>query len=344
MMRIGLPVLTWLVGISVCHAQSAPVQLQNPTAAPVRSSSVNSLDLIQVKANQGQPDPNLNPRLDDASQLMQPSPRFEQAPGPLRWIKEGSATITYLAGGGDNGFGIIDLETSLTMQFPFDPCLAPLTVKPFLGIHFWDQPTVGPLNFSLGLPDRVYDIYVDFGWAPRVADWFYLDMGLTPGLYTDFDNSRSDQFRFRGRLVGIFATSEALQFVAGIAYINRNETKWLPVVGVVWNPTSETKVQLVFPQPRISHRIWNNHASEGWVYVAGEFGGGTWAVNRYGYLDDSVDYNDWRLNLGLELKHCSGIRGFFEVGYVFNRELLFETYGGKVDVNDTIMLRAGLVF
>ncbi len=343
-------ILTMLVLQSWCGMAAAqspylpPQPAQPPSSSPVRQAGANSQDLRQVLAKQGSPDPNLNPKLDEASPFLQPSPRFEEAPGPLRWIREASATLTYLAGGGERGFGTVDLETSMTMQFTFDPCLAPLTVKPVFGIHFWDQPSLGQPFFSLGLPDRVYDLYVDFGWAPRVTDWFYLDIGLTPGVYTDFDNSRSDQFRMRGRLIGIFATSEALQFVAGVAYINRNETKWLPVAGVIWNPTSETRVQLVFPQPRISHRLWNNPGSEGWVYVGGEYGGGAWAINRLGILDDNVDYNDWRLALGLELKHYTGIRGFFEVGYVFNRELLFETYGGRVELNDTVMLRIGLVF
>ena len=93
--------------------------------------------------------------------------------------------------------------------------------------------------------------------------------------------------------------------------------------------------------------------TEWWWYVSGEYGGGAWTVTRSDDVlgtwpedpKDSVDYNDIRVILGTEWTTLGGMNGFFEIGYVFQREIV---YVSRVPVNfnpeNTLMLRAGVAF
>ena len=103
--------------------------------------------------------------------------------------------------------------------------------------------------------------------------------------------------------------------------------------------------EIVFPKPRFSWRFDRQENRERWVYLAGEFGGGSWAVERAsGGADDVATYSDWRLIGGLEMKYSSGRSLLFEVGYVFNRELEYKSDLGNFEPDDTVMLRAGVTF
>ena len=67
-------------------------------------------------------------------------------------------------------------------------------------------------------------------------------------------------------------------------------------------PTEDTEFRLVFPAPRISHRIATVDGTNYYLYLGGEFGGGTWAIRREDGRDDTVGYNDLRLLLGAEIR------------------------------------------
>ena len=58
---------------------------------------------------------------------------------------------------------------------------------------------------------------------------------------------------------------------------------------------------------------------------------------------DSIDYNDIRVILGLEWTALSGRNGFFEIGYAWNRELVYVSRNPvNFNPNDAVMLRAGV--
>src|SRR5262249_5942651 len=146
---------------------------------------------------------------------------------------------------------------------------------PYAAAHSWHRPDGGN---APDLPTGLYDLNVEFAWRPRLAEWLFADLAVTPGLYTNFKEVTSDSFQMRGRGVAIVAFSRRLQIAGGAIYPNRNKTKVLPAGGVIWNPADDTRWFLVFPQPKISHRIATVDGTQVWGYVAGEFGGGRWAV------------------------------------------------------------------
>jgi hypothetical protein len=85
-------------------------------------------------------------------------------------------------------------------------------------------------------------------------------------------------------------------------------------------------------------------------YVAGEFGGGRWSVERASGASgasgasDSIDYTDLRINFGLESIQAQAWKGHVEIGYVFGRRVNFASDTPDVKLQDTLMLRAGLSY
>ena len=246
---------------------------------------------------------------------------------------------TYLPRFGRTGFGNHDTDLAAQFAFPgWDPLGKPLLLKGGVGVHAWDGPAADP-----GLPGAVYDFYLDLGWKPRPAEWLFLDLGLTPGLYTDLRAFPHEAFRPRGRGLAVVALSERLQFVGGVLYVNRNGTKVIPAGGVLWTPDEATRCQLVFPQPKAARRLASRGGAEWWVYLAGEFGGGTWAYERPDGSTNSVDLNDYRVILGGELKRAYGWALRAEAGYVWGRELV-PLNAPRVTPADTLMARLALVY
>ena len=41
----------------------------------------------------------------------------------------------------------------------------------------------------------------------------------------------------------------------GVLYLNRNDVAWLPAGGVIWMPSDSRRYELLFPKPKLDHRI-----------------------------------------------------------------------------------------
>jgi len=89
-----------------------------------------------------------------------------------------------------------------------------------------------------------------------------------------------------------------------------------------WN-CEDTEFRLVFPAPKISHRVATWDGTKIRAYLAGEFGGGSWAVRRDDGRDDTVDYSDLRALAGVEAEGPGGRTWHAEVGYAFDRRIDF---------------------
>jgi hypothetical protein len=149
---------------------------------------------------------------------------------------------------------------------------------------------------------------------------------------------------------------------AGVSYINRADIKLLPALGVLWTPSPKMRWDIFFPQPKLASYLTTLGNQDLWWYVAGEYGGGTWTVdlaapnlataNPADYLPSErtlMDINDIRVSIGLELgppvTGSVGQRGFFfEIGYVFNREMVLVVPVQQYSLSDTWMLRGGFAF
>jgi hypothetical protein len=168
-------------------------------------------------------------------------------------------------------------------------------------------------------------------------------------VWSDFHAVSGDSLRILGRGLGVVSLSPRLDVHAGVWYLDRNRIKLLPAGGIHWRPNAEWDAFLVFPNPKVRKRFVNIGSSQWWWYFAGEYGGGRWTIERDPANfpgDDDIDINDIRAIVGLEWETQTQARGHVEVGYVFDREILYHDSGvpGEFNLDDTVMVRLGFDF
>ena len=266
-----------------------------------------------------------------------------------RFLQQISAEHTYLYGDqGEEDLEINRTELAATFGVPifYNPD-TPLLITPGFAFNWLEGPT-GPVA---DLPPRVYDAYLDGAWHPQFTPLLGADLGLRTGVWTDFKAVNSDSIRILGRGLGVISLSPRMDVHVGVWYLDRNRIPLLPAGGVHWRPNPEWDAYLVFPNPKVRKRFVNIGASQWWWYVAGEYGGGRWTVERdpagaAAGADDDIDINDIRAIFGLEWETQTQARGHVEVGYVFDREIIYDGTRNPAEfpLDDTVMVRAGVAF
>lgn len=270
----------------------------------------------------------------------------------LRLFQDVRLTYTWVKGGdATDKLDTNDVELATTMNFPnFFYSGQPLQVSPGFIFHFWDGPNThtgpGPAQFPTDLPSRVYSTYLDFGWKPMITPQFGADIDFSAGVYTDFDTTTKDSLRLQGTALLVLGLTPTVAVKGGITYLDRLDIKLLPAGGIVWRPNPQTRFDIYFPKPKLAQYMTTIGNTDVWWYLNGEIGGGSWTVSRLGVGGDKrMDINDIRAGGGFEWTCQSGVRGFAEVAYVFNRELVFASGPIlKQELDNTVMVRGGLTY
>jgi hypothetical protein len=213
-------------------------------------------------------------------------------------------------------------------------------------VQWWkERPRPDPWPYGASIPPPVlYDLYLDLDWRAQVASGIVLDLALSPGFSTDFRVTPPDGFRLRGHAISMIDMLPNLRGVLGVWYLNRNTTKVLPVAGLVWQASDATRIEAVFPQPRIVRQLgcWKDRTWE-WT-VGGEFGGGGWAFKNPEGSRETINYDDFRLVTGLNWVGKHG-GGWIEFGYIFQRELKYAQHQDwNYDPGNAIMVRVGWAY
>jgi len=243
----------------------------------------------------------------------------------------------WLAKGGSDGFGIIDVELNTSLAPIYFDDQPALLITPGFGFHFWNAPS------ELDLPARVYDAYLDLSWRSPITDRFGLSFGVTPGVYGDFERFNSDSFQVTGWGMGDYALTPRLTLVGGVAVVRQLESRILPVGGLIWTANDDTRLELVIPRMRVARRLRLGGRDDLWVYLAGQFGGGSWSVTLPDESTTLLTYNDLRVVLGMEWSATDRLSGVAEIGYVFARDI--SAFGSsQFTPTDTFMLRLGMTF
>jgi len=248
-------------------------------------------------------------------------------------------TGTYIDRGSLNSFGLNELDLSMSAAVPAPTREWPMLITPAFNVRYLDGP-VTPM-----LPPRLYETYVDFLWVPRLSERWTAIIGVAPSLYTDFEINTSNAFRLTGKALARYDwVPEKVQIVFGVLYLNRDDIRLLPAGGVIWNPSLDRRYELVFPRPKLAHRINAGPGFEDWLYLGGEFGGNSFAYDSGGGIVDKVTLRDYRALLGLERKLNGGAGYRIEVGYVFSRTAEFASGMPDITADDTALVRGGVIY
>lgn len=265
----------------------------------------------------------------------------------MKLLQELSFEYTWLYGrhNDPNELEINRFELASTFAVPmFYNMDTPLLITPGFAFNFLEGPLAGPGGPEM--PPTLYDAYLDFAWYPKVTPWLGAELGFRTGVWSDFDHVTTDSIRFLGRGLASISTTPNLDILFGVVYLDRVKVKILPAGGVYWRPTPEWDAYIVFPNPKV-RKYWMNVGNSKWYwYVAGEYGMGSWTAEHGDNPSGRVDINDIRVIGGLECETQTQVRGHVEVGYVWDRELVFDPGPpfGDYKLDDTIMIRAGIDF
>ena len=266
-----------------------------------------------------------------------------QAGEPLRLFQNIRLRHTWVSRLGDEtGLGMNDTELATTAAFPrFLLTTQPLYVSPGFIMHFWD----GPGGVDADLPPRAYSGYVDFDYTTNPAYRFGADLHVRLGLYSDFEAFNTRSFRVSGRGLGTYQLSPTVQVKAGVEYINRNDLKLLPAGGLMWTPNPQVRFDIYFPKPKLAMYVTTFGNCEILGYLAAEYGGGAWTIERAAGGDDRVDINDYRAILGAEWMTGRSMKGFVEGGFVFHRDIVYvASPEDNFSPGETFMLRGGIAY
>ncbi len=218
----------------------------------------------------------------------------------------------------------------------------PLLLMPGFAVHYLDGPR------QTDLPPRLYDAYLQFRWLHKLSPRWSADVSVTPGMYSDFEQGSDEALRISGHFGAMWDWTPTAKIALGVAYLDRQDYRVLPFAGLIWEPTPDVVFELMVPRPKIARRVyWSGAMTEtvqDWVYLAGELGGGSWAIRRADGSDDVTTYSDLRLIVGLERRVLFGLDYYLEMAYVFNRKLEYDSPTPWLHPPETLMLRAGMTY
>jgi len=201
-----------------------------------------------------------------------------------------------------------------------------------IGIGLGFHSLSGPVQTDM--PAWVFDFSIGYQIRHRLGPLTF-DLATAVLAASDFKGNARQGIRFPSHVVGFLTVGPALDLVFGADYLDRGDIKLLPVGGLIWVPNPAMRFELVFPRPRVTFQVTDKHR----LYVAGELGGGSWAVERETLDDDLATYRDLRVCVGIEDIQKDGSRIAFEIGYLFNRRLEYSSGIGDMNLNDAVLLR-----
>jgi len=264
---------------------------------------------------------------------------------PSKWVgRWNESSMDWVLRNGSGGIGFFSVVGD-SPSWEFDPDSRKEGLETDFGtsIHFVD----GPGRSGSDLPPRLFDIFWNTRFKAETDYGFGIDANFKMGLFTDFEDSVREGWRFPGRVLAYGdiwrSSSEIGRVVAGFEYLDLEQTELLPAGGIIFEPNPDTKIDLYFPRPQIRLRVDHDESEDQWLYFRGEYHGSAWAVERTAGNADLVSLTEYRATIGLETipSDKEESSSFIEVGFLFNRDLEYRSGVGNFQPDDTVVIRLG---
>jgi hypothetical protein len=261
--------------------------------------------------------------LEPADDVVDPGPFF-----PFGY-KVRQSNTSWLVGNGDD-FGMFSLESLTSLQQGKS-----WNIGTGIGFHFLG----GPIQTDM--PPRLFDFQIGVEHRKWLSESFGYDVSAVIGAFSDFEGSAREGVRYPSHAVGYWRWSPAVDVVFGLDYLDRDDYHMLPVAGVILTPWENLRLEVVYPRPRAE--LWISPKQS--IYLAGELGGDTWAVERTPDADDVATYRDLRMLFGVATRNAKErTTSTFELGYVFARDLSYRSGLGDMELQDTLLVRMSTLY
>lgn len=263
-------------------------------------------------------------------------------PEPIRYGWSSKYDVGYIAdSGADSPFGDFnvfefDAQWKRTWMWPWDSAFS---WSPEFNYRSWSGPG------GLPLPGSVYRFASDLQLATSVSGPFSLELGFTPQVASDLSgSSSSDAWMWDARAAMFIRMGPHWTWALGIQYWDRVDDLIIPYAGFVWRPDERWEFTIVLPKPRIDYFIGYTVFGPTWFYGRGEYHVEAYDVELQGLgVRDRTQIGDYRALLGFRnFGPCAS--GFIEAGWIFNRDIKFETTLPDVGIDSGFITRLGLRF
>lgn len=180
--------------------------------------------------------------------------------------------------------------------------------------------------------------------TPEVNGWS-LDFGFNPAVGTDMRHQlTSEAWMFDGRIAARWRIDPVWTAILGVQYYDRVDDVIIPYGGIVFTPNDLWEFRLTFPRARISKFVGNFWGGSHWMYLGLDYHVEAYQVAvDFSSPRNQVQYEDWRLSLGLRSDH-DWFEKYIEVAWVFDRNIEFKQDLPKIDVGESVLVRAGIRF
>lgn len=327
------------------NGPSVPAQEGNALISPLqtvlpRTASSNGF----YGAGAGSPlPPRVPSRRPEFTLVVESEPSMSAIPqgGRQSFFQGINAEATWLPAFGDDGLGMTRVRLGATAALPLPTKNRPLLISPSFGVDFLSLKEKDRFDVSKTL----YGAGLNLLWMTPLGSKTLFTLGASPSWSSDFRQDSGDALRVPVNFGLTWLCNPRTRIMIGAAYLDRSDYPWIPFVGLTWTPTADWQVELGVPRTRISRRIACDPAPGGsqrggdWVYLGGDFGGGTWAVERGDGVNDILMYSDYRILVGFERRRPGSLTWGFEIGCVFGREMEYDSGHGKFSPEETLFLR-----
>lgn len=191
---------------------------------------------------------------------------------------------------------------------------------------------------GIDLPDQVTAARLDLKHVLRFQDGYALQLGLQPGIYSEFKGFKARDFFVPFSAKGILAVNDRLSLMAGLQFYP-GFRKWIaPRAGARWAITDFLLLDLFYPASRLSFRPNYN-----WTFSVG-------AEQREeleyhlpkGDNRRSVTLDETRFFIGVDRVRSDTTQWMFEFGRVVNRDIDFRRNASAHDLEDATYFRIGI--
>lgn len=247
---------------------------------------------------------------------------------------DSQSSFAWIAGTGDQ-LGMLEWVNRDLAVFDYSLSdRATMHIEPGFAMRWLTGPNV------TDLPPYLFSIVIDVGFGHQISENWSFDAVVTPSWNTDFANKSYQLFRLPWQAVNSFKLSEELKLVVGVTDLDREDIRFLPVAGLIYEPLDGSQqLDLVFPRPKAAWRLSQSGDGSTWGYVAGELGGGSFSIQRPGAVHDIVTLRDFRLLFGYEHRGKKRHASRIEAGWVFGRAVEYVSGVGDYDPGQTAIIR-----
>ncbi len=269
----------------------------------------------------------------------------------FKYRQEISGYYMFVPRGKKNGLGTHELNARLLFAIP---CKTMQSVNNMNNGYFLLTPsfTYDYLELSKdfkGGHKNLFDAGVTTTFLANYNDLeAHVDFSL--GVGAAFDKITGKSIYFKGRAeIGLPIDNEKqVKVFGGVAYLDAIKYKLVPIAGLDYSPNPQNHLRIAFPNPRWDHYLTKLNDTDWWLFVHGDITSQRWLVHdsnmtvrgKHSFI---VDYSDYKIGVGASFDCPTRLRGSFEVGGAFGREM--KTKNGKLySPKNAVYLKVGLLY